>query len=99
MEFQEWMKDVTPEDMPNDDLKFVAETAGIKSALIMILLLSGLTVTIPKNALKSLKEKHILNEYDGTKFSLNKLTVQCGLSQRYVYNLIKKNLKSKEKKS
>lgn len=97
MEFQPWMENVTAEDMPNDDLKFIAENAGIKSALILILLLPGLTVNIPKNALRKLKERYILNEYDGTKLTINKLTVECGLSQRYVYNLINRNLKNKGK--
>lgn len=92
MEFKEWMKNVTSNDMPNDDLKFVAENAGIKSAMALILLVPGLTVTIPRNALKTLKEKHILNEYDGTKYTLNRLAVECDLSQRYVYNLIRRNL-------
>ena len=97
MEFQQWMQNVTSDDMPNDDLKFVAENAGVKSALILILLLPGLTVNIPKHALKSLKERYILKEYDGTKFTLNRLTIECGLSQRYVYNLIKRNLQQKKK--
>ena len=97
MEFQPWMENVTAEDMPNDDLKYVAQNAGIKSALIMILLLAGLTISIPKNALRKPKERYILNEYDGTKLTINKLTVECGLSQRYVYNLINRNLKNKDK--
>lgn len=97
MEFKEWMRSVTPNDMPNDDLKFVAENAGIKSAMALILLVPGVTVTVPKHALQTLKEKHIINSYDGTKFCLNKLAVDCELSQRYVYQLIKKNIEKKDK--
>lgn len=96
MEFKEWMRNVTPNDMPNDDLKFVAENAGLKSAMALVLLVPGLTVTIPRNALKAVKERHILNEYDGTKYTLNRLAVECELSQRYVYNLIRQNLGKKK---
>ncbi|MBP3847413.1 hypothetical protein J6I39_06655 [bacterium] len=96
MEYKEWMKNVTPEDMPNDDLKFIACNAGLKSAMALILLCPGVTVTIPKHALNALKEKHIINHYDGTKFTLNKLAVDCELSQRYVYNLIRRNINKKD---
>ena len=99
MEFQSWMENITADDMPNDDLKYVAENAGIKSALIMILLLAGLTINIPKYSLRKLKEKYIMKEYDGSKFTLNRLAVECDLSQRYVYNMIKKKLKEKKKES
>ena len=99
MEFQPWMKNITADDMPNDDLKFIAENAGIKSALILILLLAGLTINIPKYSLRKLKEKYIMKEYDGSKFTINRLAVECDLSQRYVYNLIKKKLKAKSKES
>lgn len=99
MEFKEWMRNITPNDMPNDDLKFVAENAGLKSAMALILLVPGLTVTIPRNALKTVKERHIINKYDGTKYTLNKLAVECELSQRYVYNLIKRHLSKKEDKN
>lgn len=95
MEFKDWMRSVTPNDMPNDDLKYVAENAGLKSAMALILLVPGLTVTIPRNALTALKEKHILNEYDGTKYTLNRLAVECELSQRYVYELIKRGISKK----
>lgn len=99
MEFQEWMKNITADDMPNDDLKYIAENAGIRSALILILLLPGLTINIPKYALRKLKEKYIIKEFDGSKFTLNRLAIECGLSQRYVYNMIKKRLKQKKKES
>lgn len=97
MEYEKWMDNVTPNDMPNEDLKYVAEKAGLKQALLLIFLLPGLTLNIPKNALKKLKERHIINEYDGTRYTLNRLAVECDLSQRYVYKLINKHLKKNNK--
>ena len=94
MQYEPWMDKATPNDMPNDDLKFVAEKAGMKQALMLIFLLPGLNVSIPKNALRKLKERYILNEYDGTKFSLNKLAVECEVSQRHVYKILERHLSS-----
>ena len=50
MQYEPWMDKATPNDMPNDDLKFVAEKAGMKHALMLIFLLPALNVSIPKNA-------------------------------------------------
>ena len=94
MDYKPWMDSITVEDLPNDDLKFVAVNAGMRCALTLILSVPGLTVCIPRNALKLVKERHILNEYDGTKFSLNKLAVECEVSQRHVYKILERHLSS-----
>ena len=92
MEYKPWMDFITPDDMPNDDLKFLAETAGIKSVLALIFSSPGLTVSIPKTAFKEVKERYILNNYDGRKYTINKMAVECDLSQRHVYKIIKEHL-------
>ena len=95
MDYKPWMDLIKPEDMPNDDLKFIAESAGIKSALALIFCSPGLTVSIPKNPFREIKEKYIMSQYDGRKYTVNHLTIECDLSQRYIYKIIKKNLHKK----
>lgn len=95
MEYKPWMDYIKVDDMPNDDLKFVAETAGLKSAIALIFCTPGLTVSIPKNSFKNVKEQYILEHYDGTKYSVNKLAVDCDLTQRQVYKIINNRLKQK----
>lgn len=97
MDYKPWMDYIRPEDMPNDDLKFIAESAGSKSALALIFCTPGLTVTIPKNSFKEVKERYIMSKYDGTKYSINRLAVDCGLSQRYIYKIIEKHIKNTSK--
>lgn len=92
MDYKPWMDYIKPEDMPNDDLKFIAESAGIRSALALIFCTPGLTVTVPKNAFTAVKERYIVSQYDGRKYTINRLAIECGLSQRYVYKIIKKHL-------
>ena len=93
MEYKPWMDNISADDMPNDDLKFIAEKAGIRSALALIFCSPGLTVSIPKNAFNTVKEQYIIHNYDGTKYSINKLAIECDLTQRFVYKVIEKHLK------
>ena len=92
-EMKPWMDNITSDDMPNEDLKFIAETAGLKSALALIICTPGLMVSVPKSAFKLLKDKYILNNCNGTKYSMNDLCVKCDVSQRYIYKLIRQKLK------
>ena len=92
MDYKPWMDYIKSEDMPNDDLKFIAESAGIRSALALIFCTPGLTVSVPKNAFTEVKERYIVGQYDGRKYTINRLAIECGFSQRYVYKIIKKHL-------
>ncbi len=92
MEYKPWMEFITPEDMPNDDLRFIAENAGIKSAIALLICTPGITVNVPKNSFKEVKERYILHEYDGRKYTINRLAIECELSQRKIYNIIKQHL-------
>lgn len=95
MNYEPWMEKATPDDMPNEDLKYVAQQAGMRQAMMLIILLAGLTVYIPKNALQTVKKRHIINEYDGTRYTINRLAIECNYSQRYIYKIIKDHLESK----
>ena len=95
MEYKPWMDYIRPEDMPNDDLKTIAESAGIRSALALIFLTPELTVTIPRNAFTEVKKRYIISQYDGRKYTINRLALECGFSQRYIYKIIEKHLQNK----
>jgi len=98
MQFEPWMEKATPNDMLNDDLKFFAETVGMKQALLFVFLVSGITVYIPKNALRLVRDKYIINQYDGTKYTINRLAKECDLTTRQIYRIIEEHLnKSKIK--
>jgi len=93
LENKPWMKNITSDDMPNDDLRFIAERAGLDAALALIFFTPGLIVPIPKNAFKQLKDKYILNNYRWSKYSMNELSIECDVTPRYIYKLIKEKIK------
>ena len=61
MDYQPWMDYIKPDDMPNDDLKIIAESAGIRSALALIFCTPGLTVSIPTKAFSEFNHCLLLN--------------------------------------
>ena len=101
MQYEPWMDNATPNDMINDDLKFYADTVGMRQALLFVFLLSGVPVYIPKNALRMIRDKYIVNQYDGTKYTINRLAKECDLTTRQIYRIIEEHLnksKNKDKK-
>ena len=59
MEFKPWMENITIEDMPNDDLKFVAQCAGIKNSFDLNFLFAGIDSKYSKTRIK--KDKRALH--------------------------------------
>ena len=47
-----------------------------------------------------IRDKHIINQYDGTKYTINRLAKECDLTTRQIYRIIEEHLnKSKNKES
>ncbi len=61
--------DLTPDDMPTEDTRLIADSLGVEVALILMNELSGMTLIIPKNGLNKIKNRYIYENYDGTKKS------------------------------
>jgi Mor family transcriptional regulator len=90
-----WIEDITVEDLPNEDLKIVAALVGLDTAVKMMCELPGIVISIPKNATLGAKIKYIKKHYDGSKKSRYELAKACGVSENYIYKIIRKALNSK----
>lgn len=95
--YKPWMDYIKTDDLPNDDIKFVAEHAGMKSAIALIFCAPGLTVSVPKNSFPQVKKRYIIDQYDGRKYTINRLALECDYSQRYVYQIIQEHLNNSSK--
>lgn len=92
MEFKPWMKDLTPDDMPNEDLRTLAEELGVETALKVIDAWGGLSINIPRNPFRIFIINYILKNYDGTRSSMIQLTKDCDVTDKYIYRLFKKKI-------
>ena len=96
MEFPPWTKLITIDDLPNDELKYLADIIGFPKVLeILMTVEQNMMVYIPKNPFRETKEKYILEHYDGTKYTMLKLAKECNITERHIYNLLRKKLKKK----
>jgi hypothetical protein len=64
-----WAENLTPDDMPTEDTRLIADFLGVEATLILMNKLSGMDFTIPKNGLNRIRNKYICETYDGTKKS------------------------------
>lgn len=91
MDKKPWLNNITVEDMPNDEIKFLAEFCGVETAVNLVENLRGVTINIPSDGFRRLKDKHILQNYDGSRSSILRLSLQCDVTDKYIYKLLKKN--------
>ena len=75
------------EDLPNDDLRDVAEVCGIEIALRIMKKLSGSHIYVPHNSFSKIAFKFIVENFDGS--NAKKLSQVTGISLCHVYTIIR----------
>jgi len=90
-----WLDEITEDEMPNIELKIIASLCGVKTAIKLMKHLPGMMICIPSKALNNLRDRYICKKYDGTKKTLMELSLAFNLTQRQVYNIIKKQIQKK----
>lgn len=87
-----WIKYITMENLPNEDLNIVATVIGLDATIELMCELPGILISVPKNATLPAKIAYIKDVYDGTKQSRVKLSKLCDLSENYIYRIARKAL-------
>lgn len=85
--FEEYLKDITPNDFTSADLKFIAEVMGVEMCLKLIRDLAGIPLNIPKNALDNFKNKYILEYYNGK--NTRELARETGFTKVHVCRMVR----------
>lgn len=92
MDNKPWLDNLTEEDMPNEELKVIASLCGVETAIALMKNIPGVMVCIPSKSLIKLRNKYICKKYDGKKKSIIELSRELGLSERAIYDILKKNM-------
>lgn len=85
-----WADYFTMDNLPNEDMKIIAEIIGLSNVITLMCEVPGFTFTVPKNATRKAKISYIKQNYDGSKLSRYKLAKTCNISENYIYRAIKK---------
>ncbi|HSW59254.1 MAG TPA: Mor transcription activator family protein [bacterium] len=84
-----WKEIMIFEDLPNEDMRTIASICGIEVVFKLMEHMPGLIVNVPKNGMKKVKERYIVDKYNG--HNVKELAVVCGVSLRHVYNVINRS--------
>lgn len=77
---------VTIDDLPNADLKLVAQVCGLATAVSLIENMPGVKISIPKNCNRRTMQRAVMEMYNGT--NVKSLSAKLGISERQVYRLL-----------
>lgn len=86
----EWAKYITEESIDNGELQTLISLIGFEATKKIMLNYAGRDFFIPKTSLMKYKHQYILDNYDGTKRSRIKLVRACGITEGYIFKIIKK---------
>ena len=88
------MKDKLPDgltigDMPNADMRLVAEACGVETAVKLLTELPGIHISIPKAGVRRVIWAYVRKNYNGK--NIKKLALEVGLSENWLYGILKKD--------
>ena len=82
-----YWKQVGIEDMPNEDMRLVAELCGLEVAVALLRNMSGISIYIPKpGANLRFIRRFVKRFYNGHNAKL--LAVELDVSERFIYDVI-----------
>lgn len=84
-----WKEIMIFEDLPNEDMRAIANICGIEVVLKLMEHMPGLIVNVPKNGMKKVKERYIVDNYNG--HNVKELALICSVSLRHVYNVLNRS--------
>ena len=90
-----WGKYITEDNLP-PELKELASVIGLEATKKLIYKYNGRTFNIPRNIQYKYKKQYVIDNYKGTKTSLNHLILACRVSARYVYKVIKEHVEGEK---
>ena len=99
MNAEPWIQNLSVRDMPTEDAKIVAEFLGVTVALEMMRQLPGIVINIPEHGLKKIRNKYIIEKYDGTRKTKMILAIECNVTEGYIRKLISREKMKNVKKS
>lgn len=91
-----WSKYITEENLPTEDLKYLCSIIGLEATKKLMFNAAGEKFSIHAYCNQPYKKQYIIDNFDGTKYTLNKIVADCETTIRYVYKVIEEHVKGKK---
>ncbi len=91
-----WKDDITIDDMPNNDMKMIAEQCGIETAIDLIDKFGGLAFYIPReiSSFRKAMVRYAKKNFDGR--NLRELALELGVAQKTVERMLRQEFEKGE---
>lgn len=86
---EEWLKSMTKDDMPNEVFEDIA-THSLEAAMVLLEHFGGCNLYVPSDGFRTLKNKYIVRNFDGSAQSIRKLAIETGTTEQNVRNVLKR---------
>ncbi len=97
-EFDVLVNSMTVDDMPNEDLRVMAEVCGPRVAISLMKNMEGVNIYIPKrDSFLRVAERFIIDKFNGK--NAKSLALACKISQRKVYEIVEKEDKIRKSRA
>jgi len=84
---EDWIKDIKLEDLPNEDMKLVAENISLEFAVKLMLEMPGIRISVPKTGFNNIIKDYIRKNYTG--LNARRLALKLKVSETFIYNALK----------
>lgn len=91
-----WAKYIMEDNLPTDDIRFIAEVMGLDITKKLMFNLPGFKLSIHAYCNQPYKKQYIIDNY--LTESVAKLALDCETTTRYVYKVIKEHVEGKKGK-
>lgn len=90
-----WAKYITEDNLPTEDLQCLCSIIGLEATKKLMLNYAGCKFSIHAHCNQKYKKQYIIENYDGTHNSVNKIAKLCDTNTRNVYKVIKEHVERK----
>lgn len=88
-------EDLTVDDMPTQIMKDVFELCGRETAIKLLIYMQGNIIQVPARPWINIQIEYIKEKYDYTARSIKDIARTLGLSEKFVRDVLKKEVKPK----
>ncbi len=93
-----WAKYITEDNLPTEDLQYLCSIIGLEATKKLMLKATGEKFSIHAHCNQPYKRQYIIDNFDGTKQSINNLTLECKTTTRFVYKVLEERTEGKRDK-